>query len=609
MPLTGGHEPKSVAYGRYLLHAVAALFFVYVFFLCLKPLSDPDLWWHLSTGEWVIQNLSLPAEGNEDPFSYPLPTPLSEFHVKGLRSQWLGQVFFYMVFLAGGYQGVSVFRSLLIVLPFVYIYARYARGGTNPLLLLLPLAFPPLFISKNVFYSFERPQVFSYYLTLAVFLLLGRLRRKEAHPFSYVMLPFLMALWSNLHGGYIVGVIVIGAYALGEVAGLVARRAGFNAGEPPASLPRFFGVCFLGVAATGLNPGGYRILSGWLTKLAAFFYSSRGGGVSGMVMTDIMEYKSLWQFYKVFHYTWPLYLGAFFLLALLALALKYVFSGRLNFPEAFVSLCMFLFGVYYAKGINFALVFLPFVICGALVALGGMRKFLLSVPAALVVVVMLLDLAGSTPWELKPRVPDYWVDASYPEGAVGFIKEHEIEGPMFNDMRWGGYLTWRLYPQHKVFIDGRMINKAVSGTYLDVIRGTPAGMGVLEAFDVNFMILSVMSMENGVISPLVMNVTRGEPGRWKLVYLWNNSAVFVRDGARNREVIECCMMPSSEVYREVVAISEFLLKLIPGHPEALLSKAIAFYELKRYSEAKGILLRLPREQAIARDLFERLKDH
>ena len=45
----------------------------------------------------------------------------------------------------------------------------------------------------------------------------------------------------------------------------------------------------------------------------------------------------------------------------------------------------------------------------------------------------------------------------FPEKIADYIEEHSVPGTMFNDLRYGGYLIWRLYPQEKVFIDTRLI--------------------------------------------------------------------------------------------------------------------------------------------------------
>jgi hypothetical protein len=39
--------------------------------------------------------------------------------------------------------------------------------------------------------------------------------------------------------------------------------------------------------------------------------------------------------------------------------------------------------------------------------------------------------------------------------AVDFLKEHNLPGPIYNRYGWGGYLIYRLYPQYRVYIDGR----------------------------------------------------------------------------------------------------------------------------------------------------------
>jgi hypothetical protein len=363
------------------------------------------------------------------------------------------------------------------------------------------------------------------------------------------------------------------------------------------------------MAAAGINPNGYLILSGWVDWFFQLFRPSVPGESQSLVLAEVLEYRPIWYFYTELYYKWPIYLAAFFLISLLALALKYVYRRRVELPEAFVCLLVIFFGTYYARGINFALMMLPFMMGTAMYALSGWKRAIVPVLAVVVMAAMLLDVGRHSPWKLRPVVPTYWIDASYPEGAVSFIKRNAIGGRMFNDLRWGGYLIWRLYPEHKVFIDGRTISSNITGLYLAVIKGTSSSMDILDTFNVNFMVLSVMSAENGVISPLVLNLARDESPRWKLVFIENNAAVFVRDSGQNRGVIQCCSIPVDEVYHEVVAISDFLLSMMPGHHNALLSKAMAFYELKMYSEAKRILVNLPSETVISRGLLERMKDY
>jgi len=56
----------------------------------LRPITDPDFFWHISTGRWILENKALPSE---DPFSYTTPRLLSDREFFILRSYWLSQVY------------------------------------------------------------------------------------------------------------------------------------------------------------------------------------------------------------------------------------------------------------------------------------------------------------------------------------------------------------------------------------------------------------------------------------------------------------------------------------------------------------------------------------
>lgn len=604
---------------KFLSRCLALLVFVYVFFISLGPLSDPDFWWHLKTGQWIVQNKALP--GHEDPFSYTTPRPLSDGAVSGIRSQWLGQVVLYLVYLSGGYPGLSVFRSLLIVLPFVYLYFRFVKKGIHPLLLIAFLSFPPLIIGLSQFYTFERPQAFSFILAIVVFLLLKKESRPsvltssgKAVPSSDVkgsltlwLLPLIMLLWANLHGGYIVGVVIIGAYMAGEAVSLAAQRLRFIKVETPAKHLHFFIACLVGIAVTGLRPGGYDMLVGWLRSFFGRLMNPADSAV-GIVAAEILEYKPLWYFYKVLHYKWPLFMMAFIAVGALALVMKYISRRRLDPAEALVSFLIGFLGLYYARGVNFTLIFFSFIIGNSLISIRGVKKIIPPVVVAAVSFTMLLYVFRTTPWDLKPTVPHNWVNTVYPERAVRFLREHGIKGPMFNEMKWGGYLIWKTYPEYKVFFDSRLINAQMTDIYMRIVNAAPMWKNMLDTFNVNFLLIPVMSRESGVISPVVMRLAEEKPDEWRLVYLWDNKAIFLRNTGSNQKVIQCCSIPFSELYREIVDLSDLLLIMMPGHPDVLMSKAIALYGLQRFAEAKQILLTLPRIP-LSDNLLEKLKDY
>jgi hypothetical protein len=134
----------------------------------------------------------------------------------------------------------------------------------------------------------------------------------------------------------------------------------------------------------------------------------------------------------------------------------------------------------------------------------------------------------------------------------------------------------------RVFIDGRLVSSQVTGLYLDVVNARPGWSVILDSYSVNYILMPVMSEENGSIAPIAMEMAERKPAGWRLVYLYDNKAVFLRDSPANRRVIEEKAMPFGEIYREVNDMADLLLISRPWHPGLLRTKAIALERLKGY---------------------------
>src|SRR5262249_13612871 len=83
-------------------------------------------------------------------------------------------------------------------------------------------------------------------------------------------------------------------------------------------------------------------------------------------------------------------------------------------------------------------------------------EYLATISIALV---MGVKVASGSAFQLR------MVDWGYPVGAADFLVAHRVTGPIFNVYEQGGYLMWRLWPQAKVFIDGRALNESVWQDY------------------------------------------------------------------------------------------------------------------------------------------------
>src|SRR5580700_9059634 len=170
---------------------------------------DPDLWWHIKTGELI---LSTHRWATTDPYAYT---------AKGMpwmTCEWLGDVVFAAVYRIGGLRGLEV---LLVVLGSAVILALYAfatlrsgnsKAGFVAAAVLLTLA--------NGSFNL-RPQMIGYLFLILTLITLERFRQGKQRAVS--ILPVLFMIWINSHGSWIVGLGVVVLYI---ACGLVSFQLG-----------------------------------------------------------------------------------------------------------------------------------------------------------------------------------------------------------------------------------------------------------------------------------------------------------------------------------------------------------------------------------------------
>jgi hypothetical protein len=557
------------------------------FSLGLKPLGDPDIWWHLKTGQWMLEHGQLPSE---DPFSYTSSADLSPSIQRSLRSQWLGQVLLYAAYDLGGYPGLNFLKAFFVIFPFVLVYLFSVRRRCSPVAAVLIMSPALLTILTTSVLSFERPQAFSFSLIILLLLVMEQLRRRPKKWTWALVLFLLLALWVNVHGGFILGVVLTAVYG----AGLLAEWGVYKDKEAKRTLAYLGGggLALLVVALVAM-PQIYGYFYGFVLGTVK---NLLGIGVeSAGIRGNILEYRSLWSAYRDFGYLSPLFIIVFMVFTLVALAMKYLRERKVDFPEVLVVSVIVLFGVSYSRGSLFALVVLPLFLA---VAAGRLKKpegwmF----PAACLVLSFIVGFSAwkSTPWQLRPLAiqRDGWVDREFPSGAVEFIRAHEIQGPMFNKLEWGGYLIWRLYPEYKVFIDGRMLDNRVTWSYLAVQGARGQWKSTLETFGVNFMLFELVNQKVGFPPPILLQFLAEETEEWKPVFIQYNSVLFLRDTPENQEIIRAYGLPLEVLYGKIAEFSAVVLRSRPGNMNARLAMAIALYGLGRTAEAERLAATVP----------------
>ena len=488
---------------------------VFTVFGSIKPISNPDLWWHLKTGEYIVENHVLPEY---DPFSYTSPKEYSIRNKVVLSGYYLTQIIYYAAHRTAGFLGILSLRFIIIALFIALIYYRSrATGGSHLLSLsctaISMLGFLPI-------YMLDRPQILSFLFFCALMALLERYRDKNR--LSYLLMP-LMISWGWFHGGYIFGDIILLIFI---AANFIQR--GFNKNN----LPPFFWALG-GIACSFLSP------NYWLP----FF-----------TILDLKEKHDFLWFVAEYQTTFSaLATGTdavlFVMLGIAITTSVTFFSGfvkrKIYLPDVLILLFTASSALMFMRNTAF---FMTGLMPMAVTYIVGLQPYFknvrFGVTHKLFAIIFLASSLGYWSLRLYREGNDFSIDrlAFYPQEAAAFIEQKQFRGPMFNEYDWGGYLIWRLYPKHKVFIDGRVLSEAYLQEYLTAARGSleekngiPEYKRVLDSVGVQF-ILQPILQKGGSIQPLMTRLLTDN--QWQPVYLDNLSYIFARTNGANQDIIK-----------------------------------------------------------------------
>ena len=447
---------------------------------------DPDLWWHIKIGQDIFRTHHWPTS---DPYSFTV------FGTPWISYEWLGDVAIGLV----GKFGLQALDALLIVLGSaimlaVYYYASLRSGNSKAGFVAAVLLSTFAFANFNL-----RPQMFGYLFLVITLIVLERFR--QGHPRSLWLLPPLFLVWINAHGSWVIGLCVI---LLTLVCGLSEFR--MNNVEVVRWMPkqrRQLELAFLGsLLVIPITPYG--------TQIATYPFLTASSIPLGV--QNVMEWKPM-----PFEST-----GGKLFLALLVgvfvLQTLYRFTFRLH--EWILALGGIVMACLHMR---FVLLFVPFFVPLFATMLARWipaydrtkDKFALNA-------VLMAGVAFAVVWFFPTRpYLEEKVQRMFPSRAVNYIHSHPLEGPLFNNYIYGGYLIAYL-PEQKVFIDGRedlYEFEGVMGDYLQATDLKPAAFLVLKSYDIRACMLYRAE-------PLAVALDNHPD--WKRVYSDDSSIILVR---------------------------------------------------------------------------------
>jgi len=493
--------------------SIADILFVSVFLLLALRmgqglLSDADTGYHIRAGEYILETHTVPKQ---DIFSYTTPPLPWTAH------EWLSEVIMAVIHKAAGLTGLVTFFSFVIAFTYYLLFRILRAQGGN---ILTATAVMLLVVASSQIHWLARPHIFSLLLLVLWYFVLDEYQYRDKN-YLYIFPP-VMLLWVNLHGGFIIGLVLIGVYL---VINLLKALLSFE-GEKIV-LARKTKALGLALAACLLvsivNPDGYHIL------LFPFKLTS-----SKFIMDRVSEFLP-----PNFHEPLPFKYLFFFMLALLAVSPR-----RLNLIELALLLLFTNMALYSARYIPlFAIMAAPVLLrqFDSLVDQwdgkwanfvkgrdkrlaatdASARGFLWPVAALLLVGTFVLN------GELVYRFDK---NAKAVE-AVEFMKETHLSGNMFNNDEIGDYIIYASWPDYRVFFDGRSDMYGVDRIKeYEKVTGIKTGWeGVLEKYDVNWIIFNTDS----VLSRFLL-----QRDDWKLIYADKVASIFIRNIPENREVID-----------------------------------------------------------------------
>ena len=396
--------------------------------------SDPAL--HRRLGEWMIKNRAVVREDNL----------LYTHHGPFVSMEWFSDVLFAAAGRVAGWNGVVLIAATTIATCFWLLHRQLLADGCDAMLATVLVLVAMLACSMH---WLARPLVFTHLLTLVFAGKLRSFQRGRAPARQlFLLLPPLMVLWANLHGGFVLGLVLLAMYAIGSILHKSAARDKSWA----------FMILLLACGAASLvNPNGWKLHS----HILGFLRSPE-------LSTVTTEFAS-----PNFH---TVGMHGFLLLLFLLVTVLVIIRPKPDATEVLLVGGWGYFALLSARNVPiFALVATPLLARWITEFLqdGDRATWCRSyrewaartmpanrtVGAAIIVaavVCMTLVMARPTMAGGAPVLATDFPPDRYPTDVVNYLRAHPglIHGEMFSLFLWSGYLEFS-FPEHKPFIDSR----------------------------------------------------------------------------------------------------------------------------------------------------------
>ncbi len=485
-----------------------------VMIMAFPIIQSFDIWWHLKTGELILNGVF----PKTDVYSF------TAFGQPWILHEWGSEVISFLFYKKLGIAGLIILKSFISALVFGLVFNIMIKKKIN---ILIAFLFTLMIMISTSNAWTMRPHLFTHLFLILLFYIYTEFRHH--HNLKILRyLPLLFVLWINVHGGFIIGFVFLSVCICTEWISTITAGIENDHCLPPADCKSLMNYTILSFLACFINPNTYK----------GVFYPLLYIG-NQMPVNFVAEWfpsniKSDFEF-AIIVFLIILGLGLnkkklfFYEMGLIIVFTFFAFSATRHIA-IFALIVIPIITQLWQDIIPIAFTLVKAIAKGKLYALfqkvesyfsSRSTSFLLLekqlnyhvIPIAVITVFILLISIGFGQSYFRIK------ETSYPDKLVDFIKKNDLQGNIFNQYAWGGFLIWEL-PDKKVFIDGRMdvYKKKISEPYVTVLNLKAGWEKIIEEYSIKLILVK----KDEIISRFLLQISSD----WILLKESDNAFLF-----------------------------------------------------------------------------------
>ncbi|MCX7832985.1 MAG: hypothetical protein N2490_02095 [Ignavibacteria bacterium] len=505
-----------------LLLAISFAAFLSVF-TSFKITGDDDVFWHLATGRYIVENKYVPST---DVFGYM--TEKDEW----MPFEWGWDVLTYLLYQVAGIPGLSLLRTFMFLLIFalyLYLLRKFGISYVISFIYLFLLAFA---IMDRLT---PRPHLMSYLFFILLIIIICEYRYFDRGNYKKLFfIPLIFLIWANMHMGIIAGLFLLGIYVFSELLNFFFPKISRNSEIKPLEkreLIYLLGISILAILVMFLNPNFYQ------TYIYAYEHTKM------KLLETVNEWFS--PFHPTYSASLPIVLYKIFLftgffIVIYSFIKKDIFPALLYIGFAFYSIRAMRFVV------DFDLILFVFIVVSHnylfekigsvkfrnLIYRGPIPKVILSV-FFIYLIVPISNNKFYLEFLRYYRVSGIGINEEFiPVQMFDFMKKNnvpQIGERIFNHFGTGGFFVWN-FPDKKNFIDSRNLNDEIFDKYSQIISMKPGFEKKLNEYGIDYAIYlapDLVRQPNEMQTTVISYFCRTP--EWKLIFWDDKSFLWVKD--------------------------------------------------------------------------------